>query len=596
MQIKERSISESLPNVLDQALAQLNAGVSIEECLTAYPQHAAALEPLLRAGDLLHAQANIPLPAEMDDWLATGALDFAAIAAQMAPKYAKPPQTTRQRVRATAQAQQQFDEILDLTLARAREGMPLDVATAEYPAHSDALAPLVRLGLGLQADAKQALPAEMTAWLPQGRREFMAIAEQMAPRYARRRQRAAARRLTAQRAAVAVVVVAVAMGAVDSASAQSLPGDTLYQWKRAKENISLALAVDPDQRSQLLVEYANRRLDEFNDLIEGGNSINSVVIAETLDSLLESAQNALSTNRQNDQVNVSAEVRDLLVRTKHDVQEATPALPDTQPVLARVIVRADQLAQEIPATPPNTAAAPTNTAVSDTSTPNGSSGGNTSRPGSSSGNQGATATATPIPPSPAVGGGAAQPTATGPINVPLSPTSVPVNTATPDPATALPPTTEPSPVPTDEPAGTAQPTSQPGEPTSTVIPTATAVPVTEVPSEVPPPTVPPTSRPTRVPPTDTPTDVPTDTPTDVPTNTPTDVPTDTPTDVPTNTPTDVPTDTPTDVPTDTPTDIPTLQPTAAASNSTATAAAGPSANSTETASAASTPEGLTPTP
>jgi hypothetical protein len=95
MQMKERSLAPGLPEVLDQALARLQAGESVEACLDAYPQHATVLEPLLRAGDLLNAQAAISLPPEMDTWLATGAHDFAAIAAQLAPKYTKPLQTTR---------------------------------------------------------------------------------------------------------------------------------------------------------------------------------------------------------------------------------------------------------------------------------------------------------------------------------------------------------------------------------------------------------------------------------------------------------------------------------------------------------------------
>ena len=80
MQMNDRSTTESLPEVLDQALARLKAGESVEACLSAYPQHARDLEPLLRTGNSLNVEAATQLPPEMDEWLATGARDFAALA------------------------------------------------------------------------------------------------------------------------------------------------------------------------------------------------------------------------------------------------------------------------------------------------------------------------------------------------------------------------------------------------------------------------------------------------------------------------------------------------------------------------------------
>ena len=598
MQITERSQSESLPEILDQALVQLQSGASVEECLSAYPQHAAALEPLLRASDLLHAQASAPLPAEMDGWLATGALDFAAIAAQMAPKYAKP-QTPHQRVRAATQAQHQFDDTLDFTLARARQGEPLATVLADHPAQAAALEPLLGLGARIQAEASMPLPAEMLAWLPTGRHEFMALAEQMAPRYARQRRRAAARKLTAQRAAAAVVVVAITMGAVDSVSAQSLPGDTLYTWKRTKEDISLALIADPGQRSQMLLEYANRRLDEFNTLVQKQpEEVSSSLISETLNSLLSSAQQALTSNPQTNVTDVRPELRTLLDKTKLAVQQAAPLLPASQPELSQVAVRADQLVSEIPNAPTTMAEQPTSSPEpnTSTSTSGSSGGGNKPQPSSAptAGSPALNATATPVPTSPAAATG--QPSPIGATSVPIGATSAPAASATPDPATALPPTLPPSPVPTDAPPGsTSVPSSVPtSEPSVEPIPTATAVPVTEVPSEPPPPTVPPTSRATRTPPTITPTDTPTDVPTDTPTDVPTEVPTDTPTDVPTDTPTDVPTEVPTDTLTPLPTPAATAPSTADGTSTPTNPPAGPQIDTSTPAANPNPTEAATP--
>ena len=89
MQFEDRSVTKGLPDALDQALARLKAGESVEGCLAAFPQYAAALEPLLRAGDRLWASAAEPLPVDLEHWLPIGARDFAAIAEQLAPKYTR---------------------------------------------------------------------------------------------------------------------------------------------------------------------------------------------------------------------------------------------------------------------------------------------------------------------------------------------------------------------------------------------------------------------------------------------------------------------------------------------------------------------------
>jgi len=83
MQFEERSVIKGLPDALDQALAQLQAGESVEATLDAFPEYAAALEPLLRTSDRLRASAAEPLPLDLEHWLPTGARDFAAIAEQI---------------------------------------------------------------------------------------------------------------------------------------------------------------------------------------------------------------------------------------------------------------------------------------------------------------------------------------------------------------------------------------------------------------------------------------------------------------------------------------------------------------------------------
>src|SRR5688500_2435128 len=132
MQFEERSV-KSLPDALDQAIAQLQAGESVEGCLDAFPQYAAALAPLLRTSDRLRVAAAEPLPLDLEHWLPTGARDFAAIAEQMVPKYARQSAAGRARVRANA---------LDQALARILAGESIEVSLSDHPDLSADLVPL----------------------------------------------------------------------------------------------------------------------------------------------------------------------------------------------------------------------------------------------------------------------------------------------------------------------------------------------------------------------------------------------------------------------------------------------------------------------
>src|SRR5215213_9663331 len=157
MQFEERSVTKSLPDALDQALAQLHAGESIEGCLDAFPQYAAALEPLLRAGDQLYASAAEPLPLDLENWLPTGARDFAMIAEQMVPKY------TRQSAAAQARARA---NVLDQAIARMHDGEPIEASLADHPDLRTDLVPLLRASAQLRIRAAKPLPPELEHWLP----------------------------------------------------------------------------------------------------------------------------------------------------------------------------------------------------------------------------------------------------------------------------------------------------------------------------------------------------------------------------------------------------------------------------------------------
>jgi hypothetical protein len=535
------------------------------------------LEPLLRAGDLLRAEAATALPPDLEAWLPTGARDFAAIAAQMAPANTKQPRAARGRAtrRATA-AQQQRSDLLDQALRRMRAGESIEASLAEQRDQLAELQPLLRVSAMLRAEAATALPPDLEAWLPTGAHDFAVIAEQMAPRYGRRRA-VGSRPLTLQRTAIVVAIVAAMMGAVDTASAQSLPGETLYPWKRTKEDISLALVTDPNQRSHMLVEFAGRRLNEFNQLVDTGKAADSVLVAQTLDNLLDNLQGAIAEDQKTEDVDMTPAVKQILNETQSALTQAAVVAPATAQVLDQANDRAAIISQEIPATTAAATATPTAQAATQQAT-------------ATSVLANASSSTAPVAATPSDGGPNNKPTpvlsatenlselptlsptrASGePTVTPSVPTIEPINTPTADPSTAIPPTAAPtdtavssvppSPVPPTSVPPSPVPPSETPLPTETLLPTetppptATPVPTTEATSGPPPTPVPTRTRPTRTP-TRTPT--PTATATITPTNTPTEVPptaTDTPTSEPTATDTATPTETPT--PTDTATPEP----------------------------------------
>ncbi len=64
-------------------------------------------------------------------------------------------------------------------------------------------------------------------------------------------------------ALAAAVIVVVALAGTTSVAASSLPGDLLYAWKRATEDVQVALTVDDLARMRILSDLADRRLDEL---------------------------------------------------------------------------------------------------------------------------------------------------------------------------------------------------------------------------------------------------------------------------------------------------------------------------------------------
>jgi hypothetical protein len=144
------------------------------------------------------------------------------------------------------------------------QGESVDRILARYPQDAAQLRPLLQSAAGLAALRME--PSEAAKL--QSRQKFMAQAD-LLRRTARRKTVGLVPRFAAGFLAVALVAVVLGTGAV-AASGLALPGDPLYGLKRTVENVRLQSAGSPAQRADLQQEFAQRRLDEANQLLSAG--------------------------------------------------------------------------------------------------------------------------------------------------------------------------------------------------------------------------------------------------------------------------------------------------------------------------------------
>ncbi|MDW8390131.1 MAG: DUF5667 domain-containing protein [Oscillochloridaceae bacterium] len=505
-----------LSQLLDEALEQLRAGASIEEILRAYPEHRAALEPMLRTAAAIRQQAVSSMPPSLEQWLASGRREIEEIARAT---YARP-ETSWQRLRRT----------LSPVTAQVARRSALRMATVALTA----LLIFFLTFYSVDQAAARSLPGDyLYAWKLFSEEARIALTTDPD-----RRADLAAARVERR---------------VAELNALTERGDT-----------------DPEHLSQIVQQLDSQVRQTIEKLPDTSPEIQQRIV-ERIERLLARAEFDLRTAAAPDPAtqqaieSVAAEVSNIAGslpaepgvssypapdRTTEAVRPTrTPVIaviPAPSPTSSRIAggvtapITNPDMGQNGPApTPPDDEPSqPISDELPPASTP-------TPRP-----------TATPIAtrsPEPTV----APPSATTAAPATETATVIARATSTPTATPTDTPTATPSSTPTATPTRT--PTATPSS-TPTATPTATP---TRTPTATPSST--PTATPTRTPtatPSNTPTETPTITPTpgSTPTATPTRTPTATPTATPTRTPTATPTATPTRTPTATPTDTPTAEP------------------------------------
>src|SRR5262249_43785767 len=151
-----------------------------------------------------------------------------------------------------------------------------------------------------------------------------------------------------QRAIVATAVVVAMMGVADTAAAASLPGQPLYAWKRAKEDITLSLTSDPNALINLHATYAERRLNELNMLTAPNEPVDPALVEQATHSLVEHVQAAIIEARQTGSADTRP-ITQIIDKSRNVLPQAASAAPE---VRATLLDARDQLAEMAPTVPP----------------------------------------------------------------------------------------------------------------------------------------------------------------------------------------------------------------------------------------------------
>jgi hypothetical protein len=258
--------------VLDTCLTQLHNGADLETVLSAHPEYADDLRPLLAT--LAWAHAEVPPPVRRDERKA----DFVASVAE----------------------RRRLVESVDGYVVELKAGVPFDELVARAPA---GLRPALFAARTMHETAP---PRPSPEAFRAGKERLMALAAER--QAARRAELARGSRLAAVRglgqglvaglrpapsarrrvwsgaagAVLAVLVAAVGLAGVGTAAAESLPGEAFYQVKRLGESAQLLFAFDPRARADLNLRFSARRLDEIKGLADNGHQVPLALVEDWL--------------------------------------------------------------------------------------------------------------------------------------------------------------------------------------------------------------------------------------------------------------------------------------------------------------------------
>ena len=159
-----------------------------------------------------------------------------------------------------------FDTLQDCLTAM-EQGAELNEVLARYPDLEAELRPALEAAEIARETANFSVPSEAAH---RSRTRLLGHAAQLREKRPTKRWFGLPRAATV--ALTAVFVVLISAGGLLTASAQALPGDTLYSMKRAVEKVSLTLASGEKAKRSMQDDYNQRRIDETVALLKLGRS------------------------------------------------------------------------------------------------------------------------------------------------------------------------------------------------------------------------------------------------------------------------------------------------------------------------------------
>ena len=156
-------------------------------------------------------------------------------------------------------------EALQECLAALERGEDLEQTLSSYPELETELRPLLRIAMRADQLGSEEVPDEVAA---RSRARLLAQAEELRASRAGQSFPVWLPRLAA--ALIIALAILISGTGLYIASAQALPGDTLYPVKRAAEGLRISLAPSSDQKLALSLSYSQRRLDEIRSLLDRG--------------------------------------------------------------------------------------------------------------------------------------------------------------------------------------------------------------------------------------------------------------------------------------------------------------------------------------
>ena len=160
-------------------------------------------------------------------------------------------------------------DALEESLRAMQQGASIEACLQRYAEQAEELRPLLQAAQMAQSLRVEEIPA---AALNRSRTRVLGRAAQLRKK-STRGWFARLPRLAFNLAAVVIVLV-VGLFSLNSASAQALPGDTLYPLKLSIENLWLRTAASPQARQNLETAFQQRRIEEVRQLLTLGREEN----------------------------------------------------------------------------------------------------------------------------------------------------------------------------------------------------------------------------------------------------------------------------------------------------------------------------------